>query len=587
MAILLNSVFPFKRTQKTEDLDRKLVFSKRGRHFPRLTQWKRLPHLLTPKERWTANVALGILALSAVTAAALILRGQLSVKPLRGGTYREAVVGSPRLINPVLATLDVEKDLTRLMFSSLLRYNREGRLVGDLAERFEIDENGRAIHFTLRENARFHDGQPLTAKDAAFTLSVIKDPLWRSPLWRSFQNVEAVELDERSIVFRADALIPGFADLFTFGILPEHIWSQVAPESARLAVWNTKPVGSGPYQFASLAKYGDGTVQFYRLKAYGEYHRGAPYIKEIIIQFFSEFDSALGALREHTVEGVSFVPERLREKIPGSGVRAQRIEFPKFTALFFQDRNASILRDKNVRRALELALDRAEIAKLIADAQPIRTAFLESQLGHARTLPASAFDPEQARQTLIGAGWKNDEQGWAKGDQRLKLTLTAPDESSHLIAAGAVKQAWEKLGVEVKLEAVSRGAFELGILRPRSFEVLLFSIITGRDPDPYAFWHSTQTDDPGLNFSSVTSRNIDAALEQGRSTLEDQARLEAYLKFQEEFSKEAPAILLYVSPYVYAQSKRIRASASAVIYAPADRFNEVEKWFIRFRPAWQ
>ncbi|KKU13175.1 MAG: Extracellular solute-binding protein family 5, partial [Parcubacteria group bacterium GW2011_GWC2_45_7] len=93
------------------------------------------------------------------------------------------------------------------------------------------------------------------------------------------------------------------------------------------------------------------------------------------------------------------------------------------------------------------------------------------------------------------------------------MTLTTYDEPTYLKVAEFIRDTWQKLGVKVKLEAASKDNFQREVLRPRAYEVLLFSIVAGALPDPYPFWHSSQMDDPGLNLSSVRAREIDALLE--------------------------------------------------------------------------
>lgn len=570
-----------------EDLDKKLVFSFARRKIPQLRQLKFLPKLLDPLERWILRASGGTLILVLTFVVASYLKGHLVLKPQEGGSYREALVGNPRLINPILATTDVDRDLSRLLFPGLLTYNEKGELIPRLAEDYKVEEQGLAIRFKLKDGLRWQDGKTLEAQDVRFTLEAIKNPAWRSPLWRSFQDVSVEVVDTQTVRVKSSALLASFPHLFTVGILPAHIWEPIDPAAARLAVWNIKPVGSGPYAFKSLTKSQDGTIKTLRLQRAATSSADKPYIQEVSFYFFADFDSALEALRTHTVEGMSFVPERFRSKLPAAGIQWQRPAFPRFTGLFFQDRKNSVLRERAVRQALAVALDRQALAALVPDAEPVSTPFLEYQVGYALTIPLPVADPAKAAKILEGAGWKRGEQGWSKERTRLKLKLTVLDEPIYLTVADAVKQAWQALGVEVTLEAVSRGAFEPEVLRPRDFEVLLFSLVSGADPDPYPFWHSSQRDDPGVALSSVQSRPMDAALEQGRSTLQTRRRFESYLEFQTLLQEEVPGIILYASPYLYAVSKNVRGITLEQMATPADRFNSIAQWFVRSRPGWK
>ncbi|OGL67761.1 hypothetical protein A3B21_01020 [Candidatus Uhrbacteria bacterium RIFCSPLOWO2_01_FULL_47_24] len=575
-----------RRFQKSEDLDKRLVFGLSKGRVPKLSQLKLLPKVLSAYELWILRIAGAILLAFAVAGISIFVIRHRSVTPQSGGTYREAFPGSPRLINPILASSDVDRDLSRLIYGSLLKYNGEGELIPDLAESFTVEGSGLAIRFTLRENLRWHDSQPLTLEDIKFTIAAIQNQAWHSPLWRSFENVSVEIPDAKTIVIRSKAFTSNFPNLFTVGIIPKHIWENVDPASGRLAIWNIKPVGSGPYQFRSLTKSRDGVINALRLSRFEDYY-AKPFIKEIVAVFFSDFESALNALREHDVDGVSFIPERLRSKISGVGVNVYKPSFPRFTGLFFQDRKSEVLRDISARRALAAALDRVEIAKIVPGATPAIAPFLPGQIGFAKTLAIPNGDIAGAKKILENGGWRQGKEGWLKNKMRLALTLTVMDEPISLQVADYIKKIWEEMGVGVKLEAASKVTFEQDVLRPRAYEVLMFSITTGIDPDPYPFLHSSQIDDPGLNLSSVKSRDIDAALEQGRSVGSDVARFKHYLQFEQLLLREVPAIVLYSSPYVYVVSKKVRGIDLKMMTAPADRFNGIAQWFMRSRPGWR
>ena len=362
---------------------------------------------------------------------------------------------------------------------------------------------------------------------------------------------------------------------------------KVNGKPGRIAVWNIKPVGSGPFQFSSLVKSRDGALASYHLERFPKYFDGVPRIREIVLQFFPDFESALDAVRQHTVDGISFLPERLRDKIPNAGLTVLRPDFPRFTGLFFQDRKLDALREVAVRRALMVSLDRQALSKLVPDAASIMSPFLKGQIGFANTFVAAPPKLNEASALLDKAGWKRDKAGLVKNKKYLTLTLTVLDDPLVLQVADAIKKTWEILGIQVKLEAVSKVTFEHDVLRPRAYEVLLFSFVTGGDPDPYPFWHSSQIDDPGLNLSSIKSRAIDVALEKGRATADPAIRFRNYLEFQTLIQEEVPGIMLYSSPYVYVVSKRVRGLAIEQMNTPADRLNGIAKWFVRSRPGWE
>ena len=161
------------------------------------------------------------------------------------------------------------------------------------------------------------------------------------------------------------------------------------------------------------------------------------------------------------------------------------------------------------------------------------------------------------------------------------------DETSYLEAAHAVKNSWEQLGFKVTLEAVGRAALESGVLKSRDFEALLYSLVSGRDPDPYPFWHSSQVEHPGVNLASIKVRELDQLAERGRAQSDEKTRLLTYIDFQKVFLETVPGIILYTAPYTYVVANRVRGVAVEQMSAPADRFAGISNWFIRSKPGWR
>jgi len=564
-----------------------LVFALRDKKFPRFSQFKHLPKILNAKERWVVSGALILILIIAAGGAARFIYRHLESRPMSGGVYKEALIGTPYLINPILATSDADRDISRLIYSGLLRYNDKGELEGDLAEQFELSADNTTLRFTLRSPIYFHDGEPLNSEDVAFTIAAIQNPAWRAPLWRSLQDIAIETPDPRTVIVTFKKPAPSLVYLFTFGILPKHIWGEVDPTIAERAVWNLKPIGSGPFKFKGLTKSRDGTIATYRLARNTGLYRKAPYLEEITLRFFSDFDSALRALKERTVDGVSFVPPRLYSKIPTKGFTAQTITMPHYTGIFFQDRKNTVLKEKEVRKALALALDRQKIVSEVPNAVATGVPFIGDQLDSGQIIFPPTYDPNESARLLQQAGWTQKDGGWYKNKQELVLTLTTYDEPTYLKVAEFIRDTWQKLGVKVKLEAASKDNFQREVLRPRAYEVLLFSIVAGALPDPYPFWHSSQMDDPGLNLSSVRAREIDALLEVGHSAIRRDIRESNYAEFQKQLLEEVPAIILYNSPYIYVTSAKIRGAARELLFIPSDRFNDIEKWYRRSRPGWK
>jgi len=200
------------------------------------------------------HVAMALAVIGVLGLAASGVQTFFEEVPREGGLYREAVVGAPQLINPLYAPAnEVDTDISRLIFSGLLRYDEHGVLVPDVALSYEINEEQTEYTFLLRSDAIWHDGTPLTINDVLFTYGAIQDPVYASPLRVSFQGVTIAALDDTRIQFVLEKPFAPFLGSLTAGIIPEHIWANIDPRNARLSPFNLKPVGSGPFQFRNNA----------------------------------------------------------------------------------------------------------------------------------------------------------------------------------------------------------------------------------------------------------------------------------------------------------------------------------------------
>ncbi|MBI1961638.1 MAG: peptide ABC transporter substrate-binding protein [Parcubacteria group bacterium] len=595
----------------TEKTDQDFVFEVIAeKRLPTLTQLKYLGKFYSETETLVTKAALFLALAGSLTLGVALYKNNIVRAPANGGEYVEAVIGAPTYINPLFAqTNDVDQDIARLVFSSLMKLDEQGQLVPDLAESYAIDEAQTTYTFTLRDGVRWHDKEPLTARDVLFTAESIQDQNFKSPLYLTFRNVRAAVIDERRISFTLAEPFAPFLSVMTFGILPEHLWADVDPSHAILAELNLKPVGAGPYQFDQFVKDKKGNIKEYRLKRFNGYYGEGPFVENLTLKFFSSFEEAYGAFESGNADGIGFLPQTV---LPGT-IKASQVhtfELPQYTALFFNQAANPVLKEKEVRLALALATSKREIIDEAfgGDALPVDRPILSGMIGYTESIPATLFDPAQAEKILDAAGWKRiypEETGEAavvptkgsatlglpepnparygreKGSTQLALTLTTIQREESITASEALRDMWQRIGVTVNLNIVDLAKIQKDIIKPRAYEVLLFGQIIGKDPDPYPFWHSSQANDPGLNLALYQNKAVDALLEDARKTSDTTEREKKYNAFQEQLSQDAPAIVLYSLRYTYLTPESIKGISTKRINHPSDRFSNISSWYIK------
>ena len=570
-------------------LDRKLVFNLSRKTLPSLSQLKALPRFLSKKELQIIKILSAVIGLCLVLLVGDFYFKHTVIVPAGGGSYVEGLVGTPQYINPILASYnDVDRDLANLIFNGLLKINNEGVLEPDLAESFQISPDRKIYTFKIKDNVKWHDGQPLTIDDIIFTVTNIQDPEWQSQLKSALGNVQMEKLDETTVRFILKEPLANFLNSLTFGILPKHKWLTVPAANATLAELNKKPVGTGPFMFASLTKDKNGNIRTYTLKRNDDYYGQKPYLKEISFKFYGDFESATDALANKNIQGLNLLPQEFQAKVEkNKSLRYYSLSLPQYTAIFFNTKRNDVLQAVQVRQALAYAINRQLILQESLDQKGaiINGPILPGFIGYHPDIKKYTYDPETAKKLLDEAGWKlvQDEGTSAmvrkKNDQILQLTLTTVEKIEYTNALNIIKKNWEDIGVSTNIEIIGKDRIKNDIIEPRSYDALLFGEII--KSDPYPFWHSSQMASPGANLAVWANRDVDQVLEEAR-TMENLEEInKKYIHFQNIISQYVPAIFLYNPIHTYPVDEMIKGITTTRITTPADRFNKITDWYIK------
>lgn len=537
-----------------------------------------------------------------------------------GGTYQEGVVGQPRLINPLfVAANDVDRDLSKLIFAGLMRYGSDGSLLPDMAERYEISSDGKTYTFFLRTDALWHDGAPVTADDVLFTISLVQNPLVQSSVRINWQGVKAEKLDEHRIQFSLASPYAPFLENTTVGILPKHLWEKVSLENLRLAELNLRPVGSGPFTFEHFRKDDVGGIYSYTLGRFAKAKPEPAYIQKIIFRFFNSPDNLLNAFEGGRIGGAGLLTGQSPDIAAKNRSSLHSVLLPRYFAVFFNQTQSKALADKTVRQALRDTTDTAKIIDTLlggygASIQgPIPPGLAGARRGTAEeggtTDDAGALPPQPTGTSSPGtippladtialfekAGWKDAngdgvrEKVLAKGAEptELAFTLTTSDAGDLRGIAELLKQSWSLLGANVELKFLPLSELERSVLRPRQYDALLFGEILSLEPDPFAFWHSSQKRDPGLNLALYENRAADLLLEEIRQTLDPEKRSAKLREFSKLVQEDIPAVFLYTPHFLYLLPEDLKGFGMKIIALSSERFADIPNWYLKTKRAWK
>ena len=522
--------------------------------------------------------------------------------PSFGGGYIEGMVGQPRFINPILAQKnDIDSDLSSIVYSSLLKLNSEGKLVNDLAESYEIGEDNLTYTFHIKKGVKWHskkdsgdEKKELTVDDIIYTIQTIQNPEFNSSLRANWTGIGTKKIDDYTIQFILRNSYAPFLNNLTFGILPKHLWSKIKTNNFTLTEYNFRPVGSGPYIFKQLTKDTEGKIISFELEVNNDYYGQKPFIKKLIFLFFQNEDDLIQAFNRKGINGINYLsPENMEKIIDLEDSNIQRLKIPRYFAIFFNQTKNKALSDEEVRLALSYAVDKNRLIQeiLYGEGSSSNSPIPSQLLGYNPNIKIYDYAQEHAKNILDTAGWiDTDEDGIReKEDVKIEFTLVIPDQNELRKTGKLIQQMWKEIGVAVEIKEVPTETNELSdsYIKPREYEAVLVAQILNYDPDPFAFWHSSQKKETGLNLSLYDNPEIDKILEEARQEINSEARAEKYMKFQELLIEDVPAIFLYSPNYLYVQSQSIQGTNFNTIVIPSDRFNEIENWYMKTKRVWK
>ncbi len=522
--------------------------------------------------------------------------------PANGGELREGMIGLPHMINPVVAITDVDRDISTLVYSGLMKYSGND-LVTDIAESYKISDDGLIYTFKIKPDVFFHDGSELTTADIAFTIQKIQNSAIKSPRRADWNNVNVNVISPTEIQFILKQAYSPFITNTTLGILPKHIWSNISDEQFVFSDYNIKPIGSGPYEIKSLIKDKDGIPLQYKLTASNKYYSRRAYIDSIIVQFFSDEDKAFQALEKGDVDSLASISSNKIKDISGDigndNFNIISTPLPRIFGVFFNQNNNPILAEKAVRQALDLAIDRQDIIEIALNGYGIA---IDSPLPSESNV---SINKEQnialAISILEKSGWiKNkttgiyEKKGPKNSLQILSFELMTADAPDLKQTAQLLNESWAKIGAKVEIKIFDPSELYQNIIRPRKYDALLFGQLIGKDRDLYAFWHSSQRNAPGLNVAMYTNSKADSILESIRSNENQEENQNKYSDLKKLIQTDIPAIFIYSPNFIYVLPKTVNINNKfeskniiSNITNPQDRWNSVTDWYINTEKVWK
>ena len=485
-----------------------------------------------------------------------------------GGTYSEATLGRVNSLNPLFATTNSEKTLSRLMFLTLSSVDYSGHIGLGLADSIKTDDTGKVWTVRLRSGLNWSDGEPITNEDVIYTVNTIQSPAVISPFSSNMAGVTVSESDG-DLVFTLSTPYANFSSALEFPILPAHILKDVAPNLLLEDAFSSAPITSGAFSFKASQSIGSLGEKIVYLSPNKDYYEGAPLLDSFAVHAYLDDDDIIDALNSGSVTATADLLPTDADKITSSSIYEKQTALNSGVFLFFNTTN-SIFSNKSLRKAVQQGIDMRSLRAPVGDEADLDYPFLSTQID-LKDLPAlPEYNPDSAKDVIKKANL----------DQSKSVRIATINTGYFPALAENLKFQLENLGFNVTTDIMTPDQdFLVNVIRPRNYDILLYEIELGSDPDLFAYYHSSQVTENGLNLSNYSNSFASDALLAARRTIDTTLRNAKYSTFLKFWVEDVPAIGIYQANLSYFVNKNVRSfSPDNRLVTPTDRFEDVILW---------
>jgi peptide/nickel transport system substrate-binding protein len=497
--------------------------------------------------------------------------------PAYGDAMVVGSIGEPSTLIPILASDSASHDVAGLVYNGLVRYDRNLKLEGELAESWDISPDGLTIIFHLRHGVRWHDGVEFTSRDVLYTYRVTIDPKTPTAYADAFKQVKKAEAPD-AYTFRVTYDKPFAPALESWGmsVLPAHLLEGKDITKSELA---RRPVGTGPYIFKEWV-----AGQKITLEANPEYFEGRPFIRRYIYRIIPDNSTMFMELKAGGLDMMGISPVQYKRQTENSEFRAQfnKYRYPAFafTYLGYNLRHP-LFSDRRVRQAISSGINKEEIVQgvLLGMGQVAHGPYKPGTWAFNPDIKDFEYNPARAVALLAEAGWreKNRDGILVKDGRPFQFTiLTNQGNDQRLKTAIIIQHRLKAIGIDVRIRVIEWASFLTQFIDKGNFEAVMLGWTIGQDPDLFDIWHSSKTGPRELNFIGYKNPEADRMLVEGRGTFDIEERRRCYYRLQEILAEDQPYTFLFVPDSLPVVSARFRG----IEPAPAGITYNFIKWYV-------
>ena len=489
----------------------------------------------------------------------------------KGGTYTEATLGEVNSLNPLFATTDSEKALSRLMFATIATIDYSGHPGIGLAASIMPSEGGRVWTVRLREDLKWSDGEPITNEDILFTVNLIKNPAVNSVYDANLANVKVAEGESGEIIFTLPSVYADFISALNIPVVPKHELADADPKNLLEDTFSNTPVTSGAFSFNALQATAGNDEKVYYLSANPYYYKGQDLLSSFAVHTYSNKDAIIGAMNAGAVTATAELSGPDTDKITAGQFIKKDSSLNSGAYIFFNTTSEAV-KNVELRAAIRQGINLEKIRAAAPNTTALNYPLLDSQitLSSYPEIPGQDYDAAKAKiAELLG-----------EGVHGLEIATTNTGYLPEV--ADVLAEELRALGFEVNVSKYEENQeFINNVISKRSYDILVYDVELGADPDPLPYYHSSQTSGAGLNLSNYRNALVDDLLLGARDTLDETLRAKKYEAFLEYWVNSVPAIGLYQPNLTYIYNRNVRTFGNDVRLVTAlDRFTDITDWAV-------
>lgn len=486
---------------------------------------------------------------------------------VRGGTYTEATLGKVNSLNPLFAKTNSEKALSKLMFATLSTIDYSGHVGLGLAASIVPDEASKVWTVKLRDGLKWSDGEPITIDDVEFTMNLIKDPTINSTYSSNFEDIKIARTDN-AIIFTLPSAYVDFDATLNVPILPEHILKDTNASQLLESSFSSNPVTSGAFAFNAMQSVSTSGEKIIYLVANNNYYKARPMLESFAIHTYETNEEIVKAITTGEATATAELSASYRDQMSTELIYEKQTALASGVFAFFNTKS-ELLSNVNTRQAIRQGIDMTQVRSVLGYEFPLDYPILESQINLEEFPKIPEYNFEAAKGALANIAGQT-------------VRLVTIDSGYFPELAEEMKKQLEALGLKIDLAVYAPSQeFLVEVIQARDYDILLYEVELGADPDLFAYYHSSQTSTRGRNLSEYSSYLVDDLILGARISTNSTLRVAKYQTFLNRWVNDVPAIGIYQTSLVYYFNKNVRnfSEDNRLIY-PTDRFMDVEYWAV-------